>query len=137
VSPQFHLKFDDEFIKVNAQFGNIIPTSEWQIKCGFTDKNNNKQNKNVNLKGLALIDQPLQLPETQLDNHDAVDINNMNLEPPSERDPEGEPDIDINQPLEDIIPPTREDIITTRLGRITGPPSYLHFYVVYGVTPSC
>jgi hypothetical protein len=87
VSPQFHFKFDDEFITVSAQFGNVIPTSEWQIKFGFTDKSNSKQNKNVNLKRVALIDQPMPLPETQqLDVHD-VDINNMNFEPPSEGDP--------------------------------------------------
>jgi hypothetical protein len=35
VSPQFHLKFDDEFISVSPRINNNIPISEWQFKCGF------------------------------------------------------------------------------------------------------
>jgi hypothetical protein len=42
VSPQFHLKFDDEFITLSSKINNNIPLLLWQTKCGFLSSNNSR-----------------------------------------------------------------------------------------------
>jgi hypothetical protein len=35
VSPVFHAKYDNSFVTVQQRFGEYLPKSYWQIKCGF------------------------------------------------------------------------------------------------------
>jgi Reverse transcriptase (RNA-dependent DNA polymerase)/GAG-pre-integrase domain len=35
VSPVFHARYDDNFVTVQQRFGEYLPKSYWQVKCGF------------------------------------------------------------------------------------------------------
>jgi hypothetical protein len=35
VSPSYNTKYDDNFMTVTDAFGNYVPRSPWQVKCGF------------------------------------------------------------------------------------------------------
>ena len=43
VSPQFHVRFDTKFQTMRKSFGELQPTSEWQVKCGFVSGQQQKQ----------------------------------------------------------------------------------------------
>jgi hypothetical protein len=38
VLPVFHAKYDNQFKTVAHAYGRYIPTSQWQVRCGFVDK---------------------------------------------------------------------------------------------------
>jgi hypothetical protein len=42
VSPQFHVRHDDQFITIASRMGNNIPKSEWQAKCSSRETANNQ-----------------------------------------------------------------------------------------------
>jgi hypothetical protein len=57
VSPQFHVKHDDNFITLAHQMGNVIPKSLWQSKCGFLETTKSRY-KFIGLNNLQLTDDP-------------------------------------------------------------------------------
>lgn len=55
VTPQFHVKHDDNFITLSHHMGNVIPKSQWQSKCGFLEATRNKY-KYIGVKDIQLTD---------------------------------------------------------------------------------
>lgn len=37
VSPDFHVKYNDPFLRVRDPYGKYIERSQWQTKCDFTE----------------------------------------------------------------------------------------------------
>jgi hypothetical protein len=38
VSPQYHVRYDDEFQTVQDSIGPVVHGSDWQYRCGFTEE---------------------------------------------------------------------------------------------------
>jgi hypothetical protein len=47
VSPQFHVKFDPKFQTVRESLGNLAPSSEWQVECGFIPRIRSEKKKST------------------------------------------------------------------------------------------
>jgi hypothetical protein len=132
VSPQFHVKHDDNFITLSHHMGNVIPRSQWQSKCGFLEATRTKY-KYIGLKDIQLTDNPAQ-NESQQELFDSIPTEALANEDPMAppipvTNPEPEPGVQIPTAEETVNTP-----LTTRAGRITGPPAHLQDYVVYEAT---
>jgi hypothetical protein len=131
VSPQFHAKHDDDFYTTSATSENIVPKSEWQEKCGFLDKPQRKTTKGPLMAPTDVYDEIVRL--NPADNHQptvgeqnepqVITTAEVNEEPNAPQ-PEGDSTNGHN-----MVP--SEPPVTTRSGRITGPPAHLKDYVAY------
>jgi hypothetical protein len=133
VSPQFHLKYDAEFTSKLPNYGNIIPPSDWQEKCGFLGDQGKIKSTKIDLHELSIVDNPPMSSDRML-THDDNDNPPMQI---SEGETMPVSEGEQATPFVELQPPTIEAPVTTRSGRVTGPPSRYQDYVVYGVTPSC
>jgi hypothetical protein len=57
VSPQFHLKFDNDFLTVSQKMNSNVPQSEWQCKCSFIERTEVPSNRQfMDLSDVQLVD---------------------------------------------------------------------------------
>jgi hypothetical protein len=122
VSPQYHVKHDDTFITLAHHMGNVIPNSQWQLKCGFLEKPRGKY-KFIGLQDVSLTETQVPGTRQHIEEeafHDPTEIEEA-IQAPNEP-------VAPNEPIPEVIIDTP---VTTRSGRLTGPPSHLQNYVVY------
>jgi Reverse transcriptase (RNA-dependent DNA polymerase) len=129
VSPQFHIKYDDHFDTVREAKSCILPTSEWQVKCGFImAPGESIQSPNGKTTSPAIGN----IPDTEhLEEQGASDNQGIpqgeegQMESSSDGEEEGGPQESNREPEQ----------VTTRSGRVTKAPRKLDEYVAYETTP--
>jgi Reverse transcriptase (RNA-dependent DNA polymerase) len=144
VSPQFHVKYDDSFDTVRRDQQIIMPTSEWQVKCGFRDDNNSSDNNIEVAKSENGVIPGIHNAEHSTSINANIDrdvTGNSPIYPVINIPPI--PHIDSNssesgqQPANILptnnrqVPPTHDAPATTRSGRVVRTPSRYSDYVAY------
>jgi Reverse transcriptase (RNA-dependent DNA polymerase)/GAG-pre-integrase domain len=128
VSPQFHVKYDDQFETVKHAKSSLLPNSEWQHKCGFVQ---------------APQGDPPYPKDNQHDTNNIPDTEHLEIQghpedpgiQPSDGD-QMEPDVGTADTPEQEA--TREIVTiptTTRSGRTSRTPKKFEDYVAYETTP--
>jgi Reverse transcriptase (RNA-dependent DNA polymerase)/GAG-pre-integrase domain len=132
VSPQFHVKYDDDFETIRKDCHQ--PKSKWQIMCGFKPTIPLIEEVSVSyIPPTEFINQEAVSTnvDAHTDNSDQTDASQENIVPASTEMPQSSNIIPIstNQQAETInttLPPTNQ---TTRSGRVIRPPARFDDYV--------
>jgi hypothetical protein len=138
VSPQFHVIHDDDFDTLVKYARNSIPSSQWQIKCGFVSTDHKENNcdraiptrvrNNPATKGGTVPD----VTAVPIDNI-MVQVPEETLEPEGGNIPEqGMRNDHMEQEVQEEGPV--EPVVTTRSGRQVRVPVKLRDYMVYSAT---
>ena len=84
VSPVFHARYDDKFSTVNFEHVQYIPTSKWQLKCGFQKERivNPSQESTSATNEIEISSDPFQIEtDTSATYPDVEGDNNIDMEP--------------------------------------------------------
>jgi Reverse transcriptase (RNA-dependent DNA polymerase)/GAG-pre-integrase domain len=129
VSPQFHVRYDDSFETVRDKKSSMLPVSDWQHKCGFTQSPHDVIAAPISED---VISDVINIPDTE---HlevwgEAID----NGEQKSDGD---QMELSASTPVQDARPPRDENprTRTTRSGRMTKTPKKFDDYIAYETTP--
>jgi Reverse transcriptase (RNA-dependent DNA polymerase) len=148
VSPQFHVKHDDQFHTVSAYMGAELPKSEWQTKCHFITRLHHQPRftalhdiqlavpQNYQPLPYDLPDKPFRDSEGDTNNNNIDTLHNNNTDAQNQQNQQNQVPNANDEPVTvDIVRPNAIEnaapAATTRSGRLTGPPSRFQDYVVY------
>jgi Reverse transcriptase (RNA-dependent DNA polymerase) len=128
VSPQFHVRYDDSFETVKSTKESLLPESEWQHKCGFTQLPHDmvaatRQKENPADSSAVPEVEHLEVQGDFL-NDDERQSDEGQMEQSLERENQEEQHIE-----EQTSPPA-----TTRSGRTTRAPKKFDDYITYETT---
>jgi hypothetical protein len=125
VSTQFHVRYDDQFATVRDKDTALLPTSEWQHKCGFIEA---PHNKSLQVLNDSYPMSTSEIPDTEnlevpgVPQQTALQHEETQMEPHANAD-------------EDIVNTPSSPPRTTRSGRTTRAPLRFDNYVAFEATP--
>jgi Reverse transcriptase (RNA-dependent DNA polymerase)/GAG-pre-integrase domain len=139
VSPQYHVKHDDQFITVSPSMGAEIPKSEWQNKCHFVGQQLIQNKRYRSLADVPITDhQSIQQQENKVPEAELTPsvTDDPIVQEPTPEEPNVQVQVEPPFQVQPNVPVVQQadPPIMTRSGRITGPPSRLQDYVVYEAT---